>query len=425
MAEFEFDFVDGDAGGQFVLMAGPMVQLRQLLARGEVDAAVRLYEDTGAVAREQLLTEAESASFDTQKNIAHLLRRSREFGAAARVFRKARLEAEAAATFEQAEEFAEAAASWAKAGEILKAAAAYERANQIDAALALYRKAGAGDRAAECLARGKRYLEAAREFRGLNNAHAEFEALRAAHGGDPANVELVSRLAELMFQHGRKEQAGQLLVDLARRTPAAMNDTRFATLLAAGLDAMGQSASAHKVRARIQGGVPAAAQASAPALSVTPAAAPKTELGADAYGFLKALPMFAELSFDDMKALYRVCVPQAYQVGQHLIEIGQAGPGLFLMIEGIVDVYAGVERDARLLNTVGAGAYVGEISLVQEGPTSARVTARTPLKVLFISRLAFHQYVFSSPIAALKIYQLFTYNLAGRVRALSSHGAAE
>jgi CRP-like cAMP-binding protein len=57
---------------------------------------------------------------------------------------------------------------------------------------------------------------------------------------------------------------------------------------------------------------------------------------------------------------------------------------------------------------------------VQDGPTSARVTARTPVKALFVSREAFHQYLYGAPQAALCIYKLFTHNLAERVRALSA-----
>ena len=42
------------------------------------------------------------------------------------------------------------------------------------------------------------------------------------------------------------------------------------------------------------------------------------------------------------------------------------------------------------------------------------------MKALFISRNAFHQYLYGAPQAALTIYKLFTLNLADRVRALSA-----
>jgi CRP-like cAMP-binding protein len=147
-----------------------------------------------------------------------------------------------------------------------------------------------------------------------------------------------------------------------------------------------------------------------------PAATP----GGDAYGFLKALPMFADLSLDDMRSLFRVCVQHGFGVGMNLIEPGQAGRGLFVIVDGQVEVFSGIGPDSRLLNTMGVGGYVGEISLLLEGPTSARVTARTQVKALFISREAFKQYLFSTPTAAVRIYRLFSTNLAERVRTLSA-----
>lgn len=415
MAHTDFDFVDGDDGGQFVLVGGPMVQLRQLLARGDIDAAVRIYEDTGAIVRNELLSESLTASFDTKKGIAQMFRKARDFAGAAKVFQNAKLEGEAAAMFEQAGDFASAGAAWARGNEVVKAAAAYERAGKTELALDLYRQAGAPERAAECLAKGLRHYEASQEFRKLGNTHAEVEALRAGLGAEPTNLDLVTRLSELMLQHGAKEQAANLLMETTRRAPAAKDHVRFLTVFAAALEAQGNAANAAKVRARLKELPPE------PQVPVAAAAASAGgEPGGDAYGFLKALPMFSELSLTDMKALYRVCTSHAFQAGQHLIEPGQPGRGLFLIVEGQVEVFAGAAANARLLNTLGVGAYVGEISLVQDGPTSARVTARSPVKVLFISRDAFHQYVFSSPVAALRIYQLFTINLAERVRVLSA-----
>jgi hypothetical protein len=119
--------------------------------------------------------------------------------------------------------------------------------------------------------------------------------------------------------------------------------------------------------------------------------------------FKKALPMFAELSMDDMRALFRICVQHGFGPGMHLIEPGQPGRGLFLIIDGIVDVFGSNSADARLL----------------DAPTSARVTARTNVKALFISREAFHRYVAHTP-TALRLYRLFSTNLAERVRTLST-----
>jgi tetratricopeptide (TPR) repeat protein len=410
----DFDFIDDEHGGRFVPVGGPIVTLRQLVVKGDVEGAVKLYEESGGMAREELIEEATTASFETRKTIALVFRRARDFSAAGRVYANGKLEADAAACFEQAQDHANAAASWARIGEVVKAAACYERAGKFDAALELYRQAGAHEAVAECLARAQRFSEAAQAFRALKNAHAEVEVLRAGLRHDPSAAPLAIRLAELMLKHGKKDDAAALMMETARKAPASKDDPALLQMLAAALDATQNRAAADKVRARLKT-LPAS---EAPIIEATVEVQP--EPGADAYGFLKALPMFADLSLADMKALYRICALVTFAPGKHLIETGQAGKGLFVIVDGQVEVFGGPDAGSRLLNTLGVGGYVGEISLVQDGPTSARVTARTPVKALFISRNAFNQYLYSSPQAALTIYKLFTLNLAERVRSLSA-----
>lgn len=419
----DFDFVDDASGGSFVPVGGSIVQLRQLVTRGEIDAAVHLFEENGGLGRAELLDEAKTASFETKKAIGQLFKRARDFEAAAHCYQQARVENEAAICFEQALHFAEAAGCWARAGELLKAAGCHERAGQVDAALAIYRQAGAGDAVAECLARGRRFTEAAAAFRELGNIHAEIQTLRAGLQVEPDNVTLALRLSTLLHQHAHHQQAVDLLVETAKRSPAARADVACLRLLAAALEATGNVASAAKVHARLRE-LPQGELAGAPGPAelpvVTGTAEPKGEPGGDAYGFLKAMPMFSELAIADMKALFRICALRTFAPGQHLIETGQPGKGLFVIVDGQVEVYGGPAEGSRLLNTLGVGSYVGEISLVQDGPTSARVTARSQVKALFVSRAAFLQYLYSTPSAALCIYRLFTVSLAERVRVLSA-----
>ncbi len=410
----DFDFVDDAGGGSFVPVGGSFVQLRQLVNRGEIDAAVRLFEDSGGFGRAELLEEAKTASFETKKSIAQLFRRARDFQAAARAYLLARLDGEAAACFEQALDFGAASGCWTREGELLKAAACHERAGHTDAALEIYRQAGAEESVAECLARARRFTEAAATYRTLGKIHAEIQTLRAGLQVEPENLELAVRLATLLHQHAHHQQAIDLLVETGKRAPAARSDVPYLRLLQAALAAVGNHANATKVQARLNE-LPAG---EGPVIERAPEARP--DPGGDAYGFLKAMPMFAELAIDDMKALFRVCALRTFAPGQHLIETGQPGKGLFVIVDGQVEVYGGPADGSRLLNTLGVGSYVGEISLVQDGPTSARVTARVPVKALFISRGAFLQYLYSTPAAALCIYRLFTVSLAERVRVLSA-----
>ena len=414
----EFEFKDDDLGGQFVPVGGPIAQLRGLLAKGDLDGAVRLYEETGASARAGLLLEATTASFELKKSIATMFKRARDFGAAGQTYEVLRLDAEAAPCFEQANDFVRAADAWKRAGELVRAAAAYERAGRTDDAVALYGQAGSKEQMAESLARARKFVEAAALYRDLGNLHAEVETLRACMAATPGAVGPAMRLAELMSNHGHAPQAIEVLMACARGSVEARDDASLLEYLARLLESTQNTAAAAKVRARIPAAPPKTPQP-IPVLRAAQATAAVAPAG-DGYGFLKALPMFAELSLDDMRALFRVCVQHGFGAGMNLIEPGQPGRGLFVIIDGQVEVFGGIGPDARLLNTLGVGGYVGEISLLLDGPTSARVTARSQVKALFISREAFRQYVFNTPSAAVRIYRLFSTNLAERVRTLSA-----
>ena len=417
--EFEF-FDDDQGGGQFVPVAGSVPALRGLLGRGDIDAAVKLYEENGGAARAGLLQEASVGSFELKKAIAQTFKRARDFSSAGQVFELANNMAEAAPCFEAGNEFVRAALAWKKAGELLRAAAAYERAGRIDDAIELYTQAGAREQLAEALARARRYEAAAAVYRELKNLHAEVESLRAALASTPGAVVASMRLAELFAQHGQLPKATELLMDAARVNPEAPADPALMEYLARLLEASNNPTAAARVRAHMTAGAAAVKSSPTPVPAVASAPAAPTTPGGDAYGFLKALPMFTDLSLDDMRSLFRVCTQHGFGPGMHLIEPGQPGRGLFVIVDGQVEVFGGSGPEARLLNTLGVGGYVGEISLLLDGPTSARVTARTPVKALFISREAFTQYLFNTPSAAVRIYRLFSNNLAERVRALSA-----
>ncbi|MDP1821896.1 MAG: cyclic nucleotide-binding domain-containing protein [Archangium sp.] len=419
MAEYssEFDFVEDDSGGRFVTVGGPLLQLRAHLSRGDIDAAVALYEESAGAARDGLIEEAKSASFELKKAISLMLVKARDFAGAGLVFELARLENEAAKNYEQAGSWAPAAACYERSGELLKAAVCFERAGKVSRAIELYQSAGAKEPLAECLARQRRFDEAAVIYQGLGNTHAEVEVLRAAVQGRLGGLGTVKRLAQLMVQYGHAPKAADLLMDTVRNVAEARRDRSFLELVAQGLEVTNRPDAAAKVRNKI-GLLSAPGLESAPPTPTLVAAASKPT--PEGYGFLKALPMFAELSLPDMKVLYRSCSELQFAAGEHLVDIGQPGKGLFVIVDGMVEVYGGPDAGSRLLNTMGPGAHVGEISLLRDTPTSARVTARTAVKTLFVSRGAFTDYLANNPAAALCIYRLFTQNLADRVRALSA-----
>ncbi len=398
----------GPPGGS----GGSAYQVVQWLAtRDEVDTAVQLYEDMSAAQRERLLKEAAAATVDERKSLVEVLRKARDFTGAARLLQGFGSDADAAALYEQGGNQVDAAEAYFRAGDIAKAAAALERGGALERALELYRGLGARESMAQCLARLGRPLEAAAVYRELGNVHAEVEALCGVPVDDSRHLESVLRICTLLDNEGQPRRALALLVDTLRGSEEARLDPAVLAEQARLLRRVGRDAEADLVLAQLPG-----AGSLAPSVPSVTRGTPATS----GYGYLKAIPIFGELSLDDMKDLYRVAQQVLIPEGATVLEKGAQGTGLFVLLEGTVDVFSGAEPDAKRLNTLGPGAYLGEISLIQDGPTSAHVRARTAVRALRITRAGFQHYLDTHEIAALRIYRLFTRNLAARVRALSA-----
>ncbi|PTL81059.1 cyclic nucleotide-binding protein [Vitiosangium sp. GDMCC 1.1324] len=374
----------------------------------ELDIAVQAYEEFGAAQRERLLEDAAGASENRRQNLVEVLRRARDFRAAAKLLEGGRSDAEAAALYEQAGDLGAAAEAWLRVGNMTRAAAVFERCGRLELALDLYQKLGERQTMAHCLMRLKRPMEAAALYRELNNVHAEVEALRSVPAGDPQYRQAVLRLCELMEHYGHTQRALALATAVLQASEESWRDPDLRALVLRLLRLLGRQAEADRLQARMDEGSP----------WVRGAPPPLTAL--EGYAYFKSIPIFGELLLEDMRDLYRMARQMEFQPGETLVEKGARGVGLLVLLEGTVDVFIGPEADARLLNTLGPGAHLGEISLVQDAPASAHVRARTAVRALHISREDFQHYLSTHDAAALRIYRLFTLNLADRVRALST-----
>jgi len=483
--EVEFEFLgDESEGGNFVATGKVVPMLTTLLAKGDVEGAMQLYEGCDTTVAAELLTQSKTMSSISLKNLGAMFVLARDFTSAATVFESGKRYADAAKMFEQGSDFIAAARCHERAGELPKAAAAFERAGKPDAALELYQKLGPSEELALCMARQHLYWEAAKVYAQLNNTKGEVENLRMVPMTSPNRIPAVKRLGDLMERHGHLGPAAQLLVETLQQLQAAQGDRELLTTLIRRFEAMGRHDHAERVRAlsmkqlgpgagteapgslaprpspsappRLAPQPPPSAPApvrasaatvmpadpfkaaAAPASSdpfasfvdpfggggassgaaasskAAPAAAPVP--ANDGYGQLKAIPIFGELALPDMKDLHRISEATIYAPGFTIIEQGVKGVGLVVILQGSVQVLRVDGGKTTPLATLSPGSYVGELSLVDDAPTSARVVAQEPVRALVISRERFSQYLYTHEAAATRIFMLFTRTLAERLR---------
>ena len=135
---------------------------------------------------------------------------------------------------------------------------------------------------------------------------------------------------------------------------------------------------------------------------------------------LKKVRMFQDLSDSEIGKFAEVTRLQNYNPEDVIIEEGTEGRALFIIKRGTVKVSkVDGELVSELVKLV-AGEHFGEMSLVENAKTSARVSAHNQVECLVISREDFQRILESDVVIAAKVYKAFTQTLCDRLRATSS-----
>jgi CRP-like cAMP-binding protein len=123
---------------------------------------------------------------------------------------------------------------------------------------------------------------------------------------------------------------------------------------------------------------------------------------------LRNVPLFAEADDAQLARIAEVATAFEVAAGHVLAERGQPGSGMFVLLEGAVEV------DVPGLDAIelGAGDFFGELSLLTESDRLARVRAVTPVRGLAIGRAAFHALINDEPKIALAMLPVLARRLA-------------
>jgi CRP-like cAMP-binding protein len=121
----------------------------------------------------------------------------------------------------------------------------------------------------------------------------------------------------------------------------------------------------------------------------------------DKIQILNRVPLFSGLSKRAMSEIAKITDEIDLPAGKELIREGDPGRQFFVLLEGEAEV----RRKGRKVNTLGAGDFFGEISLVTERPTTAAVTLTEPSSALVISRPAFRRMLLAQPGVQLQVLE--------------------
>lgn len=122
--------------------------------------------------------------------------------------------------------------------------------------------------------------------------------------------------------------------------------------------------------------------------------------GRNAYlDHLGSISLFSALSRKDLQRVAKASDEITVKAGHDLAKQGDTGREMFVLVSG----EATVRRNGRKITTIGPGAAVGELSLLDHGPRTASVTCDTDCTVLVLSAREFTGLIDDVPGLAQKL----------------------
>ena len=112
-------------------------------------------------------------------------------------------------------------------------------------------------------------------------------------------------------------------------------------------------------------------------------------------GALKQMPFFADLGDEDLGNVIRIGQHAHFEPGQSIVEEGDLGDGMYIVLEGLAQVDVG----GRYHN-LQPGSFVGEMALIRRRKRSATVKAVEAVTALRVSADDFHQFLLDNPSVA-------------------------
>lgn len=96
---------------------------------------------------------------------------------------------------------------------------------------------------------------------------------------------------------------------------------------------------------------------------------------------LAQIPLFSELSEDDLRALATYADEVTVSEGKHLVDEGGYAYDLFAIVEGTAQVIVGGQNVAEL----GPGDFFGETGVLEKEQRNATVVAKTRMRLVTLT----------------------------------------
>ncbi len=434
------------------------------LQANRVPEAAQLYENCSEDIGYNVLA-AVAGDRDVERRAADMFMAARDFAKAGQIFENLDDYGSAGAMFERADDPYMAAEMYVRAGDRAKAAEAYERYGNFKQAAEFFLETKSFEKAALNFEKAMNNFVAGKLYFRMNKTQKSLQLLQKVQKSEKEYFDACRLIGEILAANGYLDLAVRKYLEVVEVSPLSADTANIYYDLGRVLEKRGENERARAiydklaswqfdyqdVAARLkalQAAPAGASAANAPpsiapvqAKPARPAAGAAPELSAQAaaeasggggaqlvsmmggFEFLKKTPLFSDLTLEEMKAVYNACETRRFEAGATLIEQGQPGDALYVLRKGKANVVK-VGDAERLVAKLGPGSPAGEMALIDDAPTSARVVAESEVEAFVITRARFEKLLASNDKTAVKLFRFFVQTLAKRLRNTSESLAA-
>lgn len=125
---------------------------------------------------------------------------------------------------------------------------------------------------------------------------------------------------------------------------------------------------------------------------------------------LEDIPLFRQLTGDELKALRLIAQERSYPAGQEIFREGLPGDGVYFVKSGLV-VISGGEDGRHVFSRLGPGEIFGEMAIIEDRPRSATASAAQDSAVFFLPRVEMMSFIQHSPSLAFALLQQISHRL--------------
>ena len=135
-----------------------------------------------------------------------------------------------------------------------------------------------------------------------------------------------------------------------------------------------------------------------------------------AYNFLQNIPLFKDLTQDDLIDLLRMLRPVQYHSGEIIFKEGDEGLVAFVIQSGTVEIFVVEEQKSFVVTRFNKGEVFGELALIDGSPRSASARALTECEILCLDKVEFDFLRSQYRPLAFNLLRYFANDLCLRIR---------